>query len=47
MHKKQTFLYGGGIASFVEHLNRNKKVLHCPIISRRGAKASSSSGSSV
>jgi DNA gyrase subunit B len=26
--KKQTFLYEGGIASFIEHLNKNKQVLH-------------------
>ncbi len=26
--KKQTFLYEGGISSFIEHLNRNKTVLH-------------------
>ncbi len=26
--KKQTFLYEGGITSFIEHLNKNKVVLH-------------------
>ncbi len=26
--KKQTFLYEGGVASFIEHLNRNKTILH-------------------
>lgn len=26
--KKQTFLYEGGIVSFIEHLNKNKQVLH-------------------
>ncbi len=29
--KKKEFLYKGGIVSFVEHLNRNKEVLHKPI----------------
>jgi len=28
--KKRSFQYEGGIASFVEHLNRNKEVLHRP-----------------
>jgi DNA gyrase subunit B len=28
--KKRSFQYEGGIASFVEHLNRNKEVLHKP-----------------
>jgi DNA gyrase subunit B len=28
--KKRSFQYAGGIASFVEHLNRNKEVLHKP-----------------
>jgi DNA gyrase subunit B len=26
--KKQTFFYEGGVASFIEHLNKNKQVLH-------------------
>ncbi len=30
--KERVFLYGGGIASFLEYINRDKKVLHQPII---------------
>jgi DNA gyrase subunit B len=30
--KKHRFQYEGGIASYVEHLNRNKEVLHKPIM---------------
>ena len=30
--KKHRFQYDGGIASYVEHLNRNKEVLHKPIM---------------
>jgi DNA gyrase subunit B len=36
--KKHEFLYSGGIVSFVEYLNRNKKVLHKNTIYVSGAK---------
>ncbi|MBA4494121.1 DNA topoisomerase (ATP-hydrolyzing) subunit B [Paenactinomyces guangxiensis] len=38
--KSNTFLFDGGIRSFVEHLNRNREVLHSPPIFIEGEKES-------
>jgi len=37
-NKKRSFQYEGGISSFVEHLNRNKEVLHKPPILLEGTR---------
>ena len=37
-NKQKSFQYAGGISSFVEHLNRNKEVLHKPPIFFEGTK---------
>lgn len=38
--KEVTLFYEGGVCSFVEYLNRNKKAIHTPIVHLRGERAS-------